>query len=288
MIQRNALRSWKELGADVDVLLMGAEEGAAEAAAELGLRFVPRIPRNPQGTPLLSAMFELAREHSDSPLLAYANADILLLPDFLETARSTAGQLERFLLVSQRWDLDVTAPLDFSTGWQERLRADIRQRGRLHPRGGSDIFIYPRECFTQLPDFAIGRSGWDNWMFYEARRRGWSLVDATGEITLVHQDHDYSHLPGGRPHYRQPESAENVHLAGGNRRIFTLADIDRRLVDGQVRRVPLSWKKFWREVEIFPLVRLHSSLLADLFFAVFHPYRAYGEFRAWLASRQAG
>ena len=40
-----------------------------------------------------------------------------------------------------------------------------------------------------------------------------------------------------------------------------------------------------REVEIFPLVRLHSRPLARAFYALFHPRRAYRELRA--AGRRA-
>jgi len=38
-IQRNAIRSWRELGAEVDVILVGEEPGLAEAAREHGLQF---------------------------------------------------------------------------------------------------------------------------------------------------------------------------------------------------------------------------------------------------------
>src|SRR5260221_6870593 len=45
VIQRNALKSWKELHADAEVILFGAEEGAAEAANELGVRHVADVKR---------------------------------------------------------------------------------------------------------------------------------------------------------------------------------------------------------------------------------------------------
>ena len=82
-IQRNAIRSWVELGSEVEVFLVGEEAGLAEAAAELGVRYLPNVRRNAEGTPLVSSIFDLARQNSNSPLLAYVNADIILLPDFL-------------------------------------------------------------------------------------------------------------------------------------------------------------------------------------------------------------
>src|SRR5258708_33627463 len=45
VIQRNALKSWKELHADAEVILFGDEEGAAEAAREAGARHVGKVER---------------------------------------------------------------------------------------------------------------------------------------------------------------------------------------------------------------------------------------------------
>ncbi len=278
-IQRNAIRSWTALGPEVEALLVGEEDGIAEAAAECGVRHLPQVACNAAGTPLVRSMFDLAREHGRGRFLACINADILLLPGFLELIERVAAQAQDFLMVGQRWDLDVTEPLDFCEGWTERLHAELKARGKLHPRGGSDYFVYPRQCFQAVPAFAIGRAGWDNWMFYEARRRHWALVDSTADIRIVHQNHDYSHLPNGQPHYRLPETAENVRLAGGKRAIFNLLDVDRRLVDGQLRRPALTWEKLKREAEIFPLVSLHSMALANVTYTILHPKKAYQEWK---------
>lgn len=279
VIQRNAIRSWVELGPEVEVILVGEEAGLAEAAAELGVRHLPEVERNSEGTPLVSSIFDLARNNSQSSLLAYVNADIILLPDFLEAARQVAAQQSSFLVVGQRWDLDVRTPLDFSNGWQERLKEDVKVRGRRHGPTGSDYFIFPRACFADMPKFAIGRAGWDNWMIFAARRNGWACVDASSAIQIIHQDHDYSHLPGNQPHYKLPETFENIRLAGGRLNIFNLPDANLRLEGGRILPAVSTPARFWREVEIFPLVKLHSYLLGQLFYAIFHPRKAWQQFR---------
>ncbi len=251
LIQRNAIRSWTLLP-DVEVILLGDEPGLAEAARELGVRHLAEVARNAYGTPLISSMFALAREHSESPLLGIVNADIVLLPDFVEAARRVAARRERFVLVGRRWDLDVHEALDFSPGWQTRLRARLYREGRLHKPAGSDYFVFPRACYTEVPDFAIGRAGWDNWMIYKARREGWEVVDATRDVVIVHQNHDYGHLPGGKPHYDLPETEENVRLAGGVAVIrYTILDASARLVSGRITPPRPSWGRFWRGVELF-------------------------------------
>lgn len=285
-IQTNAIRSWALLKPAIEVVLIGEEEGVAEAADQAGVLYIPEVKRNQQGTPLISSLFSTGASVNTSPLLAYVNADILLFDDFLSCAQEILSQSQKFLIVGQRWDLNLTSLIDFSEGWQRRIKQQTQQEGWLHTRGGSDYFIYPRVCFQKIPDFAVGRAGWDNWMFYEARRQGWKTIDATPSIQIVHQNHDYSHLPGGQTHYRLPETTENVRLAGGRRTIFTLMDVDYEFRDGIVKKYPLSWKKLLREIEIFPLVRLNSMGLGHLFFAIFHPKQAVRELKKWAAARR--
>lgn len=279
LIQRNAIRSWTQLGPEVDVILLGEEAGLAPAAAELGVRHLPEVERSPSGTPLVSSMFALARANSDAPLLCCVNADILLFPDLLEQGLRLRAAAPRFLAVGQRWDLDVTEPLDFSPDWPNRLRDLARAQGKLHKATGSDYFLFPRECFEAIPPFTIGRAGWDNWMIYSGRRQGWPVVDATDSIFIIHQNHDYSHLPGGQPHYRHPETDENVRLAGGRRAIFELPDADYQLTTQGLARKPLSRKRLSRELEIFPLVNLDSFPLAEALYFLLNPRKAYREWK---------
>jgi hypothetical protein len=283
LIQRNAIQSWQHLGNDVGVLLVGDEEGIADFASEVNLQHVPNVTRNELGTPLVSSIFELAHQNSTSPLLAYVNADMLLIPEFISFARQVFRLAAEFLIVGQRWDLEVRQAMDFNPGWEADLMQEVKTRGRLHPPGGSDYFIFPRNCFTDVPRFAIGRAGWDNWMFYHARIKGWPVIDLSSSLTVVHQDHDYSHLPDGQAHYQMPESYENIRLAGGRRTIFTLLDADYTLQLGKLSRIPLHGKRFWRNIETYPLIRWQSDLLAELAFALFHPIKAFGEWRGRLA-----
>jgi hypothetical protein len=283
MIQRNAIRSWQQLGQEVQVVLIGNETGMAEAAAELDVLHLPQVACNSLGTPLLSSIFELAREVNDSPLLAYTNADMIYTPAFLETARRVMSKSPRFLIVSRRWDLDVTEPIDFSPGWVERMEERLNRYGKSHSPVGSDYFIFPRGCYTDFPRFIAGRSAWDNWMMYEARRQGWHAVDASDTLRVIHQNHDYSHLPNNQPPYRLPETAENIRLAGGDAAIFFLRDCNYRVSKGRLQPARLTWERFWREVEIFPLIRLRSRVIGYLFYYLRHPVKGYRVLRHWAA-----
>ena len=250
-IQRNAIRSWTLLP-EVEVILLGEETGLAEATRELGVKHIHHVTRNTNGTPLISSMFNLAREHSASPLLCIINADMILMPDFIEAAKQAMKLKDKFVLLSQRWDFDITQPIEFTKDWVSRLRNTIHATGALHRPAGSDFFLFPKSCYTDIPDFAIGRAGWDNWMIYKARQEGWAVIDCTPSIMIVHQNHDYRHLPGSKPHYEHPETDENIRLAGGPAVVrYTILDATHRLKDGALVRPAFTGLHFWRHVELF-------------------------------------
>ena len=92
--------------------MIGNDEGVAENTRELGVRHIPEVRCNTHGTPLISSMLEQARAHSDSPYLAIINTDIILFPDILKAVRAAANAFERFVMIGQRWDMDVTSELE--------------------------------------------------------------------------------------------------------------------------------------------------------------------------------
>jgi hypothetical protein len=251
LIQHNAIKSWTLLP-EVEVILLGEETGLAEAAHELAVKHISGVKCNDNGTPLISSMFQLARENSNSELLCVINADMILMPDFLEAARRSRLQRDKFVLLSQRWDLDLTQPIEFTEGWQSRLSSIVHRQGTLHRPAGSDFFLFPKSCYMEIPSFTIGRAGWDNWMIYKARREKWSVIDCTPSVMIVHQNHDYSHLPGGRPHYEHPDTNENIRLAGGEANIrYTILDSTHQLTGGKLVRPKMTYLRYMRGVELF-------------------------------------
>ena len=251
MIQRNAIKSWTLLP-DVEVILLGEEIGLAEVAKELGVKHLPAVARNESGTPLISSMFQLARENSNSDLLCIINADMVLMPDFVEAARRSRMLRDKYALLSQRWDYDITKPINFAAGWESQLVEAVRKQNQLHRPAGSDFFLFPKSCYADIPNFIIGRAGWDNWMIYKARAEKWAVIDCTPSVMIVHQNHDYSHLPGGKPHYEHPDTNENIRLAGGQANIrYTILDSTHQLANGKLTRPKLTYLRFMRKVELF-------------------------------------
>ncbi len=236
VIQRNALRSWSLLKPECEIILCGDEPGTAEAASAFHARHIPDVDRNEYGTPLLNSVFERVRLAAAGRLLCYVNADILLLSDVPAVAARVP--FEAFLMLGRRWDLDVSEPLELdSPDAQARLRARVMRHGTLHAPTGSDYFVFPKDCgLADLPAFAVGRPAWDNWLIFNARRLGLPVIDAGDAVLVIHQNHDYSHVPHGRNGvWEGPEGDRNLELAGGWKQIYTLEHATHRFTtDGKV------------------------------------------------------
>jgi hypothetical protein len=239
LIQRNALASWRALDPSPEIIVFGNELGAAEAAAEVGALHVPDVRRNAEGTPLISAMFDDVRRLAAHPILCYANADIIFFDDLYRALEVVECQPKPYLLTGRRHDTVVQELIDFRDGGQvEALRQHALQQGKKYPPGGMDYFIFRRGVLANLPDFAVGRPRWDNWMLYYARKNDYLLVDATDAVFAIHQNHDYSHHAQGTSGvWEGKEAQQNLALAGGWDYVFTLADATHEMSPAGLKRV---------------------------------------------------
>jgi hypothetical protein len=244
VIQRNALRSWQRLHPGVEILLFGDDAGAAEVCQELGIRHVPEVRRNRHGTKYLAGIYDRAQELAHHDLLCHVNCDILLLTDFRRAVESVSKLRGRFLLAGRRWDVDITEPLDFSMpDSEERLCALARQTNRQRPAQWIDYFVFSKGLYYhQVPEFVIGRPGWDNWLLWYARSSGATLVDASPVVCAVHQNHDYAYHPDGEKGVWEGEEAqENYRLLDTNRKFRTLDNATHVLQASGLRRNYRHW-----------------------------------------------
>jgi hypothetical protein len=238
VIQRNALESWVRLHPDVEVILFGDDQGAAEIAHELCIRHIPESPRHPSGFKYLNAFFARAQEMARHPVLCFANCDIIFLPDLLEAVATVASHAPRFLMVGKRWDVDITQPLPFAQpDWAAQLRTKALHEGKHRPSQWIDYFVFPRGFYDAIPAFVIGRVGWDNWLVGRALTVGAPVVDASAVVTAVHQNHDYGYHPQGQTGVWHDDLARrNVELAGGFHSMGTIDDATHLLTRSGVRR----------------------------------------------------
>ena len=218
-IQRNAIHSWTLLQPKPQILLFGNEKGVEEACKTFDVTHVPQIQFNEYGTPLLDGIFRQAHELARGSILSYVNTDIILFNDFLQAVEQLqTASFNRFLMIGQRSDLDITEPLNFEMAtWETELRNWVGKMGTLAPVICKDYFVFPKPLYADIRPFAVGRGHWDNWIVYHAYQLSIPVVDATDVVTVIHQNHGYAHLSGSRgmAYVKGVEAKQNAQLAGG-------------------------------------------------------------------------
>jgi|SRR5215467_9264930 len=216
IIQRNALQSWKLLHPDVEVILFGDDEGAADVCAEFGLRHEPHVERHESGTKCLNYMFARAQQLSHHQHLCFSNCDIILMSDFAKASQIASAWRKRFLMVARRWDTDVTSPIDFSRpDWASTLRQLATTKGFQQDEYWIDVFLFTKGLYVDMPPLIVGHCHWDNWMIWKALSSKVPVLDASRFITPVHQNHGYNPKFGrnkGNPD--DPLSLFNLMLIG--------------------------------------------------------------------------
>lgn len=243
LVQINAITSWTKLGADFDVILMGDEPGISELAQSLKIKQIKEIKKNEFGTPLLSSAFRLAREQSQAEILIYANADIIFTDELIEVLRRLPQN--DFIAAGRRWDLELKELINFNdAGWRNNLIDQIKKNGRLHPPTGIDYYIFPRQQLADLPDFAVGRVGWDNWVIFQAKKKKIRLIDLSADLTVIHQTHGYPAFNKGAARKTNPEAEKNKALARKTSRIYNLNDADYLMISGQLKKNYFRWFSF--------------------------------------------
>jgi len=243
IIQRNALTSWTLLHPDIEVILFGDDKGAAEIAAELGLRHVPFVERNEFGSKRLDSMFQQAQSLARHDVLCYINCDILLLPEFIVALCRVQQSRDRFLMVGRRWDTDITEPVAFSDpGWRDALRQTAACQGVMQPGHSIDYFVFRRGLYREMPALVIGRIWWDHWLVWKARHERVAVIDVTPSAMCVHQNHNYGYHPSGvKGVHTDVQAKRNFELAGNGKHLLTIDDATHLL--GATERQ--NWYRFW-------------------------------------------
>jgi hypothetical protein len=240
VIQRNALKSWTLLGPDVEVILFGDEPGAAEVAQELNIRHEARVERFGGKLPYVNSLFLRAEQLARNDILCYSNCDIVFLPDFCRAVAQVREIHSSFLMVGRRCDTDITNPINFSDiNWPRHVQQLALAANGQKNGWWIDYFVFSRGLFgLEFPQLVIGRPPWDNWTVWKALQKG-PVVDASGAVLAVHQNHDYGSHPAGRTGVWADEpSRHNMVVARSRWHLCTIDDATHLLGPAGLRPNP--------------------------------------------------
>lgn len=235
IIQKNAINSWRALGNDIEIIIFGDSKGAKEIAENVAAIYIPIVKKSSNGVPILSDLFAQAEEIAKYKILTFINADIMLPFNFIDIFKKIEIRFKKFLMVGYRWDLEIKEEINFEkindiqVFWKNLLI-----NAKKHPSSGIDFFIFKKETFRSLPDFIIGRPGYDNWLIWHARRRLIPVVDISNKIRVIHQNHHFNfHNINKDPKiHLEEDGLENKRLAEDN--YLNLKDCNYEIIDDKI------------------------------------------------------
>lgn len=175
---------------------------------------------NSYGMPFISTMFQRAQAlYPDARTYTYLNGDILLLKNFVDTVDFVSSTVNgEFFIVGARtnvrWYLrENISQVDFDL-------ESVLRRGTLMDDDAQDYFVATANAikWSRVPNFVIGRPGYDNWLVdHVYHNPNVLLIDATETIAAIHQtDEDGNRAQGGsRVDRHSRDYSYNRRLAKG-------------------------------------------------------------------------
>jgi len=224
-IQINAIKSWLLLDPTPEICIFGNASGSKEIAKEFNLKHFPYLRCSSSGAPYANMMFEMVETMSKNTILAYLNGDIILNNTFVAAIQQLYKQFSKFLMVGCRWDTNITEYIDYDNPeWQNYILDIIKQQGKLHGPTGIDYFVFTKRLWQLIPPFIIGRAHWDNGLMALSSSLDIPIIDATAQVLAVHQNHDYSHMVGGKDEvWKGQDAIHNLKIVGGYEKLKNIS-----------------------------------------------------------------
>jgi len=208
-IQLNALKSWLRFCPPCEVVVVGAEEGVEEVIGHMpNVTLVPVVKRSAHGAPLFDDFIKKGESVARHELICLVNGDIIIADDILRVVKAVKKRFgNKFLLTTRRYDIIITELINDNLHEKiKSIRDQIITTYSGRKPKGTDLFVFGKGLFDDIPPFAIGRLVWSRWLIYKGLSLGIPVIDATEVLTVIHQQHSYAHIT--------ESSVQNAFLKG--------------------------------------------------------------------------
>lgn len=196
LIQRNAIRSWWAITADV-ILAGDTEAGAAEVAEEYGCRLIP-VRRNAEGVKLVNHTIAMIQREKRNDVVLFTGAETIYweyqLRAVIDSIERKRPEWEAWLAIGQRHDLRHSLG-NLSVITRRRFQ-ELNWSGEPHPGFCIEYFLFKGDPWFMLPNFAAGRPGYDNCLVWKALDNGVPVIDVSKVVWAGHQEHGERHRHG--------------------------------------------------------------------------------------------
>lgn len=199
-IQNSALFSWK--ANNIETFTPENEIGVKDACQGYSnVKLIPNVKRArelgfPNQSPIVRDMIMKALPLVKTPMIALINSDIIILPDFAERIEKIVKKYGYDIyLVGTRRDIKLKTLINSEESYKQVIEED---RELYDKSTSSDLFITSkfmwRKIIHEMPEFILGRYGWDNWLHMIAEIKGFRKFNCTETLIILHCEHDYKHI----------------------------------------------------------------------------------------------
>ena len=207
-IYENTIRNWHLLSPDVIPILFTDDDTSdpksiAHYAVQQGWYVLPVPKKSSVGVPVIRHMYLEAQRKFHTIFYSYANCDILFDRNLTDTLRFLQtsvhnGHIDKLLLVGRRRNWLIEKGLNLTTLSQV---GHYVKNSSMFISSAQDYFVSTRGGYpwTCIPDFVVGRVGYDNWLVATALANEIPVIDATETVTALHQtglDGNFASLAG--------------------------------------------------------------------------------------------
>lgn len=182
-IQRRALESWLALEPQPQVIVIGNDPGTKEVCREFDLTHVRKVRKSRTSAPYIDDFIKKAEIVANHDIMLLVSGDIILKQDTISTAEAVSSNFTKYCLCARKMNVKHGGGIIKESHW-------------AHWRAG-DYFMHSKGMFETIPQFLMGRCALDNWMFRHAIRED-AMIDASGSVTVYHQEHEHKRHDGGR------------------------------------------------------------------------------------------
>ena len=125
-----------------------------------------------------------------TPFYGYCNGDILFdhtLSQTLQSLLSYTKHMHQSLIIGQRTNVNMTKT-NISVETLSNI-TKLKNHGKLFITMAQDYFITTATGFPRkrIPDFTIGRPGYDNWLVATTNINNYVIIHTTRSILALHQ-----------------------------------------------------------------------------------------------------
>jgi len=194
--QVNALNMIRNYDPSANIVLYSDDDGVKDYASK-NLYHAPDVVIKKGRLPLVNEALKYCAINFPECYICYINSDMLLVGNTKELINYIDKRFSgNFIATGYRCNLHIDTVIKSNEIPDLLTKCSCKKTKGRH--SALDVFIFKSDIFRLLsmPNFRVGRPGWDNWLAAKCRILGFALIDISNVVTLVHQEHPPAHVQG--------------------------------------------------------------------------------------------